>query len=304
MTTQQDLRGVIVASITPMDRAGKLDTGAIRRLMAYYANSGLRGAFFPSSSGEYFALTAEQRGACVREAARHKAEGFALLANISEGSLAAVWQNARQMADAGADALVLMPPQFHHHTQDELIRFFTEAADASPLPLILYNHMTRLPSRLDISTVLRLKEHPRIVGLKDTHNDAARLMALSTQLDPGEDFLVFTGGDGMAGFGSLYGMEMLNALCAIRPDLFLQIYEKGRAGDIGEVSRLQQRVNRLAGIFTCLRGGAGSAVLFSQSIKGALHLKGLCDTCAVQLGSALDDVELKQIERILNTVDE
>ncbi len=302
MATHVDLRGVHVASITPMDRAGKLDTGAIHRLMAHYAQSGLRGAFFPSSSGEYFALSREDRWACVREAARHKAARFVLLANISEGSLQAVRENARAMTEAGADALVLMPPQFHHHTQDELIRFFTEAADAAPLPLIVYNHMVRLPSRLEIPTVLRLKDHPNIVGIKDTHNDAARLMALSTQLNPQEDFLVFTGGDGMAGFGSLYHMEMLNALCAIRPDLFLDIYAQGRAGNIPEVSRLQQRINRLAGIFSCLRGGASSAVLFSQSIKGALHLQGLCDTYAVQLGTELDMDELQQIQRVLDAV--
>ncbi|MDQ9824690.1 dihydrodipicolinate synthase family protein, partial [Acinetobacter sp. 163] len=82
--------------------------------------------------------------------------------------------------DIGADAVVLQPPQFHHHTQDELVDFFTNVADKSPIPLIVYNHMTRLPSKIDISTIVKLKDHPNVVGIKDTHNDAARLMALYT----------------------------------------------------------------------------------------------------------------------------
>ncbi|NLE20925.1 MAG: dihydrodipicolinate synthase family protein [Clostridiales bacterium] len=299
---QDKLRGVLVASVTPMDARGQVDEGAVGALMDYYADSGLRGAFFPSSTGEYFALSPAQRRACVRAAARHKGGRLTLLANVSDGCLETVLENTRAAGDLGADAAVLMPPQFFTLTQDELYGFFTRAADEAPLPLVVYNHMTRLPSRIEIPLLTRLKAHPNIAGVKDTHNDAARLMALST-LMPGEDgFVILTGGDGMAGFGSLYKMEMLNALCAVRPDLFLEIYAAGRRGDLGQVARLQQRVDRLTGLFTCLKGGANSAALFSQSVKAALALKGLCGTRSAITGETLDEADLAAVRRVLDGV--
>ncbi len=290
------------AAVTPVNRDGSIDTGSIEAIMDYYAENGLTGALWPSSTGEYFALTNAKRRVCVAAAARHNAHGLTVLANISEGSLEAAMENARAMADLGADAVVLMPPQFHHHTQDELVDYYTKAADESPLPLLIYNHMTRLPSKVEIQTVMKLKDHPNIVGIKDTHNDAARLMTLSTLVSSEENFVIMAGGDGMAGYSALFHMEMLNALSSIRPDLFVEMYKEGREGNQKRVSELQQRVNRLMAVFTALKGGKSSAALFSQAVKVALSLKGLCSVRAVQLGYELDENDLNQVKRVLESV--
>lgn len=296
------LRGVLAASVTPLDATGQVDEGAVGALMDYYADSGLRGAFFPSSTGEYFALSPTQRQACVRAAGRRKGGNMTLLANVSDGCLETALESAKAARDLGADAAVMMPPQFYALTQDELYGFFVRAAEKAPLPMIVYNHMTRLPSRVEIPLLMRLKEHPNILGIKDTHNDAARLMALSALMQGTDDFVILTGGDGMAGFGSLYRMEMLNALCAVRPDLFLDIYAAGWRGDLDGVAQLQQRVDRLAGLFTCLRGGVNSAALFCQSVKAALALKGLCGTRSALTGDELDASDLAAVRHLLDSV--
>ena len=296
------LCGVMSAAVTPVCGDGSIDRGAVGALMDYYAENGISGALWPSSTGEYFALTGAKRRDCVSAAAGHNPHGLTVLANISEGSLEAAMENARAMADLGADAAVLMPPQFHHHTQDELVDYYTRAADQSPIPLIIYNHMTRLPSKVEIPTVMKLKDHPNLWGIKDTHNDAARLMTLSTLIGEDEDFVIMAGGDGMAGYSAIFHMEMLNALSSIRPDLFVEMYRAGRAGDLRTVSLLQQRVNRLMGVFTALKGGKSSAALFSQAVKAALSMKGLCGTKAVQLGYELDQSDLDSVKRVLDTV--
>ena len=281
------LQGVMVASVTPMTEQGQLDEGAVGALMDYYADSGLSGVLFPSSTGEYFAMTNEQRRRCVAAAARHNARRLTLIGNISEGSLAAAMENARAMADCGAEAVV---------------DYYTYAADHSPLPILIYNHMTRLPSKVEIPTMMKLKDHPNIAGVKDTHNDAARLMTLSTLLREDEPFTVLAGGDGMAAYSALFHMEMLNALCAIRPDIFLALYQAGRQNDWAAASALQQRVNRLMGVFTAFKGGKSSAALFSQAVKGALYLKGLCTMRAVQLGYEIDESDLARLRQVLESV--
>ena len=184
---------MLAASVTPLDATGQVDEGAVGALMDYYADSGLRGAFFPSSTGEYFALSPTQRQACVRAAGRRKGGNMTLLANVSDGCLETALESAKAARDLGADAAVMMPPQFYALTQDELYGFFVRAAEKAPLPMIVYNHMTRLPSRVEIPLLMRLKEHPNILGIKDTHNDAARLMALSALMQGTDDFVILTG---------------------------------------------------------------------------------------------------------------
>ena len=294
--------GVMTASVTPVSRDGKIDSGAVGALMDYYADNGITGALWPSSTGEYFAMTPSQRRECVRAAVVHNAHNLTIMANISDGSLSVAIDNAKEMADIGADAVVLQPPQFHHHTQDELVDFFTNVADKSPIPLIVYNHMTRLPSKIDISTIVKLKDHPNVVGIKDTHNVAARLMALYTLIKPEYKFVIMAGGDGMAGYSAMLHMEMLNALSGIRPDLFVEMYKAGRAGDIDKVANIQQRINRLMAVFTALKGGKSSAALFSQAIKVALSFKGLCSVYPVQLGYDLDDADIQNVANVLSRV--
>ncbi len=292
--------GVYTASVTPMTKQGAIDEGAVGALVSYYAEAGLLGALFPSSTGEYFALTQEMRFQCVRAAVKHAPASFSILANISEGSERAAIENAKRAKEAGAAAVVLMPPSFHHHTQQELYRFFAEVANASELPLICYNHMTRLPNRLEEALVLQLEKHPNIIGIKDTHNDAPRLLSLREKLGWDSSFSVFVGGDGVTGYGSLLKMPMLNALSAIDPKLFLQLHSAGMKQDIESVCRLQEKVARLMKIFTVLRGGASSAALFSQAIKAALSLKGLCTTHSVQMGYELSAEDMDAVRALLN----
>ena len=127
-----DLKGVYTASVTPVNRDRSLDTNSLHALVDYYVESGLRGALIPSSSGEYFAMTAEFKRHCVAEAVKASAGRIHILANISDPCPEVILQNARLMADLGADAVVCQPPQFHGYSQAEAIRFFTEIADYSP----------------------------------------------------------------------------------------------------------------------------------------------------------------------------
>ena len=295
--------GVYTASVTPVTPQGEIDTEAIGALIAYYSQNGLQGSLFPSSSGEYFALTQSQRYACIAAAVKYAPPSFSILANITEGSLRAAIENAKRAADLGADAAVLMPPSFHHYTQEELYRFFITAANSIELPLICYNHMTRLPNKLEEALTLELAQHPNIVGIKDTHNDATRLLSLREKLGWDSTFSVFVGGDGVVGYGALMQMPMLNALSAVMPELFVKLHRAGMERNVEELSRLQAKVKRLMTLFTALHGGVSSAALFSQAIKVALSLQGLCSTASVQLGYEVTNEEIEKVRKLLEEIE-
>lgn len=299
----EKLRGVLTASITPVAENGALDCEAVARLVKYYRQSGLRGALFPSSTGESFALTAKERVALVRVAAHAASDDFSILGNCSEHNWKDALRNARAMADAGADVAVCMPPQFLAYSQEELRAYFYTIADQSPIPLLVYNHMTRLPNKVGLELLGELAKHENIVGIKDTHNDPNRMLQIYAQ-GVQKDFAILCGGDGVAAYAALLDMEMLNALSAVKPRLFLNLYAAGRAGDLALAARYQREVDKLMGLFSALRGGLASSTLFAQAIKAALSLQGLCGTASVQMGYPLEADGLARVREILVSVQE
>jgi 4-hydroxy-tetrahydrodipicolinate synthase len=290
------MRGVVAASVTPFTPDRDVDGPAVARLIEYYRLSGLAGAFINSSSGEYFSMTPAQREKSITAAVKAADGRFLVLAGISEDHMGGAAEMGRRMAACGADIAVAMPPRFYNYGEDELYAFFTGIADRISIPLLIYNHMTRLNNKLSVGLLCRLSEHPNICGVKDTHNDATRLMTLLDKLNGREDFIVYAGGDAMAGFSALMGGYMLNALCAVDPKLFLELQRAGEEGDVRTVMALQQRVNSLMGLFSLISRPDGSSMsLFCQSIKGALKTKGLCGTETAQLGY---DITCEEIEKI------
>ncbi len=298
---KEKLRGVISASVTAFTPDRKIDSEAMGMLTKFYLDSGLSGALINSSTGEYFSMTSSQREESVKAAVKASNGRLLILAGISEDHITGTIEMGKRMADCGADIAAAMPPRFFTYGDDELYTFFTTIADALPIPLLVYNHMTRLNNKLSVDLVCRLSQHPNICGVKDTHNDASRLMTLLERVKDRDDFVVYAGGDAMAGFSTLMGGYMLNALCSVAPKLFIQLQKAGEAGDIASVMTLQQKVNKLMGLFNLItRPGGSSMSLFYQAIKAALKTKGLCGTDTAQMGFDISDEEVNKIKAFLS----
>ncbi len=297
---KERLKGVIAASVTAFTSERDIDTRAMERLTKYYLDSGLAGALINSSTGEYFSMTPGQREKSVTASVKASEGKLLILAGISEDHITGAIEMGKRMADCGADIAAAMPPRFFTYCEDELFSFFTSIADALPIPLMVYNHMTRLNNKLSVDLVCRLSQHPNICGVKDTHNDASRLMTLLERVKERDDFVVYAGGDAMAGFSALMGGSMLNALCAVTPKLFIELQKAGEAGDVSKVMTLQQRVNKLMGLNNLIvRPGGSSMSAFYQSIKAALKTKDLCGTDTAQMGFDISDEEIRKIKEFI-----
>ena len=302
---REDLKGVYTASVTPVNHDRSLDVGAMRALIEYYMDNGLKGALLPSSSGEYFAMTAEMKRACVEESVKAANGRFQILANISDSCPQVILDNAEVMAAAGADAVVCQPPQFHGYSQEECITFFNYIADHSPLPVIMYSHLTALPTKPTIETVVEIGKHENIIGIKDTHRDFSRPPALKSAMDAaGVDISVMLGGDYSAAIAAVNGLDILNALSAIRPDLMVALWEAGHAGEHEKAFAIQEKVNRLVELYSCLRGGMSSSTLFSMSLRLALEQKGLCGSKGVFLGFDATEEDRIAVKTVLDSVDQ
>lgn len=301
---RKDLYGVYTASVTPINKDRSLDVGAMRDLTEYYIDSGLRGVLLPSSSGEYFAMTSKMKRLCVAEAVKTSNGRFQILANVSDSCPEVILDNIKAMTDIGADAVVCQPPQFHAYSQEECVRFFHYVADNSTLPVIAYSHLSALPTKPTVETVIKICSHENIIGIKDTHREPQRIIAMKEAIQSSDaDFSVMLGGDYSAANGSVVGFDILNALSAIRPDLMKGIWEAGHSGDTKRAYELQEKVNKLVGIYFCLRNGMSSSTLFSMSLRLALERKGLVGPTGVFLGFEATDDDRKAIAKILDSVD-
>lgn len=296
----QRFKGVFAAAPTPFLQNGNVDIETAERLTNYYIDNGIAGIFALSSTGEYFAMGHKQRADLVAATVKAAAGRVPVLAAASDASLEIVKENIQEMAAHGVDGVVLTAPYYFKYSQSELYQFFSEAADASPVPVLLYNQPTRLPSALGEELVLKLADHPNIIGLKDTSADASRLGKMAAQLGNRDDFLYYAGSESLAAYGAFHGINYVYALASVEPELFVGMKKLADAGDIAGVLKAQARVDHLCKLFRVMGGGsAESFTNFAAAIKGALEVKGFGRAYTAQIGRLPTDQEYEAIRSIL-----
>ena len=169
-----------------------------------------------------------------------------LIIGVGQQSTQATIDEARHVAEAGADAVLVITPNFYKSemTQAALIRYYTAVADASVVPVLLYSvpHLTGVT--IAPETIARLGEHENIVGVKDSSGDILAL-AETVRLVPG-DFAVLTG-NGSALYPALCvgASGGILAIGCVAPQLAVAIYDAFQAGEHERARTLQQRLTRL-----------------------------------------------------------
>lgn len=293
-------RGVFVAATTPFLENGQVDTDTLARLTEHYIQEGIHGIFVLSSTGEYFAMSQENRMAAVETVVAAAKRRIPVLTMVSDACLETVLSNIYQMAEQGVDGVVLTAPYYFKYSQEELFTFFTKAADESPVPVLLYNQPTRLPSVLEEELVIRLSEHPNILGLKDTCADADRVNRLAEAFRDREDFLYYAGSESLAGNAALRGANYVYALAGIAPSLFVNMLAWGKEGNEQAVRQGQERVNALCALFRVMGGGSAESFNhFVGALKAALELQGFGKAYTAQLGRLPTLEEYDAIRTIL-----
>lgn len=293
-------KGVVAASPTMLTTCGEIDKKSTKKLMEHFVHSNLNGVFLLSSTGEYFTITPERREEFVEIAVEQIDGRIAVMAMVSDACIDIVKKNILIMANKKVDALVLTPPYYYKYSQNELFSFFTEAAETSPIPLILYNQPTRLPNEIGEDLIVRLSSHPNIIGIKDTSSDAVRMMKLVRICQNRKDFLYFNGSESVAAYAALLGANYLYALASIFPKLFLDIKDKGDKKDIKGIMQLQEKVDILCKLFGAVRGGSKESFSnFAFSIKVALEIMGIGQANISQFNEKLDEDIYSRVDEIL-----
>ena len=162
------IEGSFVALITPFNQNGTVDFGAFRTLLDFQEKHGTRAVLIMGSTGETSMLTAEEKKDIIVETAKMKTGRmrffYGCTANNTEATIATV----RFARDNGADGAILAAPSYICAPEDDAERFFLDIADASDLPLGIYNNAPRVKTDLHWEHLLRIFKHPNYVVHKES----------------------------------------------------------------------------------------------------------------------------------------
>ncbi len=264
-----DLGGVFVPTVTPFDPdSGELDLDAHRFNLGRWLEHPVRGVVIGGSTGEAVLLEREERLALVEATRDALDSGRLLVAGTGAESTRGTLRLTRDAAGAGADAALVQPPAYYKGAMSvEVLRdHYVAVADASPIPIILYQVPLRF-STLELATelVAELSEHPNIVGVKDSRGSLDLLAEYVTRSERGFEVLVGNGAKlldslEIGAVGGILGVaNLLPGACA-------RLVADFRSGEKEEAARAQEEV---APAHEVIVGGMGV-----PGVKRALDLLG------------------------------
>ncbi len=164
-----------------------------------------------------------------------------VIAGCGSYSTSASIELVRAAADVGADAALVVVPYYNKPSQAGLAAHFEAIADASPLPIIVYNVPSRTVADISVETLAQIAKHPRIAGVKDATGNLARVSA--QRLACGEEFIQLSGNDDMAlGFNAMGGVGCISVTANVAPRLCSDFQKAMREGRWDDALKLQDRL--------------------------------------------------------------
>ncbi|MEV8526971.1 4-hydroxy-tetrahydrodipicolinate synthase [Streptomyces sp. NPDC052000] len=161
----------LCAMVTPFTASYELDLAAARELAARLVDNGCDGLVLNGTTGESPTTSDEEKTALVRAVVEAVGDRAAVVAGVGSASTAHTVALARAAEQAGADGLLVVTPYYSRPPQDAVEAHFRTVADATALPVMLYDIPGRTGTRIETATMLRLAEHERIVAVKDCAYD-------------------------------------------------------------------------------------------------------------------------------------
>jgi 4-hydroxy-2-oxoglutarate aldolase len=241
-----DLSGIYPPIPTPfkhdeVDYAGL--THNVRRWMA----TGLRGVLALGSNGEAAYVDEDESERIVATVRESVPRDRVLMAGTGRQSTRATIEATKRAAKAGADAVLVLTPYFlkSQMTPDAFVDHFRAVADASPVPVLLYNNTSVTSVNLPPDTVAALSAHPNIVGLKDSNGDVGQVAATIARVPPAFTLLV---GSAATLFPSMMvgAAGAIVAVANVVPEVCVMLFDLVQAGKHDEARLLQRRLTPLA----------------------------------------------------------
>jgi 4-hydroxy-tetrahydrodipicolinate synthase len=283
-------KGCGTALVTPFDEKGRIDFRAIAKLVDWQIEQGIDFLVPCGTTGESATLSGEERKAVTAAVVKAAAGRVPVIAGAGGNHTAKAVFWARDAEAVGADGILSVSPMYNKPSPAGLVRHFEAIAEASELPIIAYNVPTRTGTDMDVDTILRIAEIPRIAGLKEASPNFGKIARLMTMLP--EDFVVFSGEDSTAlALFAIGGRGLISVASNEIPAEMSALCAAALSNEWDEARRLQRKYLPLMEMnFWESSPGPVKAALMAMSRCG--------DTVRLPLVGVRDDTR-RRIEKLL-----
>jgi 4-hydroxy-tetrahydrodipicolinate synthase len=232
--------GSIPALVTPF-AAGRVDEAAFRVLIDWQIDEGSSALVPCGTTGEVATLDAEEHHRVIAVAVEAARGRVPVIAGCGSYSTAASIAHVQAAEAVGADAALVVVPYYNKPSQAGIAAHFRAIAEASDLPIIVYNVPSRTVADIGVETLAEVAKIPSVVGIKDATGNLARVTA--QRLACGEEFCQLSGNDDMAlGFNAMGGVGCISVTANVAPRLCADFQAATREGRWGEALELQDRL--------------------------------------------------------------
>lgn len=260
-------RGCGTALITPFTKDG-IDHAAWKGLIDRQLEAGVDALIVLGTTGEPSTMSVEEMLSLVREAVSQVRGRVPVIAGVGGNHTAQSILRSKQVRDLGADCLLSVTPYYNKTTQAGLIAHYTALADATELPMIIYNVPPRTGLNLACDTMDVLADHPRIVALKEASADITQIGEFFARCH--DRIALYSGcDDHVMAFMSLGGEGVISVLSNLMPRPVADMTHAYLKGDLETARTLQLRLYALA-----------RAIFWEVNpipVKAAMHHLGLCE---------------------------
>ena len=292
-----NLTGVFAPIPTPFDRDHRVDIARLRVALARWVSTSLAGFVVLGSNGEAVLLDDDEADLVIAAARESVPRGRPLIAGAGRESTRAAVGAAKRAADLGADAVLVRTPGFFkpQMSSDAFVRHYTAVADASPVPVLLYNFTALTGVNLLPEAVSRLAAHPNIAGMKESGGDVEQIADLVSGTP--DDFSVLAGSASTFYAALCVGaVGGILALGCVVPEACARLYQLTNDGRHDQARALQQQLLPLAKLLGSAYGVPG--------LKAALNLVG-CDVGVPRLPlTPVPDAALMALREALRSFEE
>ena len=217
-------KGIGVALVTPFQEDHSIDFDSLKRLIDHVIDGGVNYLVVLGTTGESATLNASEKAQVLEATVEYNKGRVPLMLGLGGNATQKLVDEIEQTDFYGVAGILSVSPYYNKPTQEGIIAHYHALADASPVPLVLYNIPGRTMSNLSASTTLTLSHHPNIVGIKEASGNMEQCMQIAASMP--KDFLLLSGDDLLTKpMQSIGGSGVISVLANAIPTTFKTLIE-------------------------------------------------------------------------------
>lgn len=262
------LKGSLVALITPMNQDGSINYEQLHDLIDWHIENGTDGIVAVGTTGESATLPVEEHLAVIEATVKHVNKRVPVIAGTGANNTVEAIALSKAAEQAGADYTLSVVPYYNKPSQEGIYQHFKAIAEATSIPMVIYNVPGRTVVSMSNDTILRLAEIPNIVGVKEASGNIGKNIELINSVPEG--FAVLSGDDptGLP-FMLCGGHGVVTVAANVAPKLFADMCRAALEGDITTARRLNEQLIPIYNTMFCEPSPAAP--------KWGLSLLGKCE---------------------------